>query len=150
MELANIIVAAVAAVLSLVSIIFSVYTYSKALIHDRRQATLDAYLVLQDSALDKLNHIGIDELKEILKDPKSAVYKDVSGYVARIEHFCVGVNTGIYDRSTVYALAHGYLDIGIMNTRVELILDKKKAMAKKEYYENIRSVIQWMREKSKK
>ncbi len=149
MELANIIVAAVAAVLSLVSIIFSIYTYSKALIHDRKQATLDAYLLLQDSALDSLNHIGIAELKEILKEPRSSRYKDVSGYVARIEHFCVGVNTGIYDKQTVYALAHGYLDMGVMNTRLALILDRKKEMAGKEYYENIRAVIKWMKEKNK-
>ncbi len=149
MELANIIVAVVAAVLSLVSIIFSIYTYSKALIHDRKQATLDAYLLLQDSALDSLNHIGIAELKEILKEPRSSRYKDVSGYVARIEHFCVGVNTGIYDKQTVYALAHGYLDMGVMNTRIVLILDRKKEMAGKEYYENIRAVIKWMKEKNK-
>lgn len=148
MELANIIVAIVAAILSLVSIIFSAYTYFKALVHDRRQATLEAYNQLQDSVFDPLNQISINEIKEILKDPKSTRYKEISGYVARIENFCVGVNTEIYDKQIVYALAHGYLDYGIMKTRLDLILDTKKELAKKEYYENIRSVIKWMREKN--
>lgn len=148
MELANIIVAAVAAVLSLVSIVFSVYTYRKALVHDRKQATLDAYLLLQESAFDPLNHITPDEIKEIAQAPRSSRYKDVSGYIARIEHFCVGVNMGIYDRETVFALAHGYLDKAL-SSRLDPMLNRKAALSGKEYYENIKAVLRWMGEKEK-
>lgn len=148
MELANIIVAAVAAVLSLVSIVFSVYTYRKALVHDRKQATLDAYLLLQESAFDPLNHITPAEIQEIAEDPRSSRYKDVSGYIARIEHFCVGVNMGIYDRETVFALAHGYLDKAL-SSRLDPMLNRKAALSGKEYYENIKAVLRWMGEKEK-
>lgn len=148
MELANIIVAAAAAVLSLVSIVFSVYTYRKALVHDRKQATLDAYLLLQESAFDPLNHITPDEIKEIAQEPRSSRYKDVSGYIARIEHFCVGVNMGIYDRETVFALAHGYLDKAL-SSRLDPMLNRKAALSGKEYYENIKAVLKWMAEKEK-
>lgn len=146
MELANIIVAVVAAVLSLVSIVFSVYTYRKALVHDRKQATLDAFLVLQEQAFDPLNHITPAEMRDISEDPRSARYKDVSGYIARIEHFCVGVNMGIYDRETVYALAHGYLDMAL-SSRLDPILNRKSELSGQEYYENIKAVLSWMAQK---
>ena len=148
MELANIIVAAVAAIFSLGSLSFSVYTYRKALVHDRKQATLDAYLLLQEQAFDPLNHISTAEMAEIAKDPASQAYKDVSGYIARIEHFCVGVNKNIYDKETVYALAHGYLDKAL-KYRIDPILNKKFSRTGKEYYENIKEVLRWMAEKEK-
>ena len=148
MELANIIVAAVAAILSLGSLSFSVYTYRKALVHDRKQATLDAYLLLQEQAFDPLNHIMPSEIEEIVMDPRSARYKDLSGYVARIEHFCVGVNRDIYDRDTVYALAHGYIDKAL-TSRLDPILNRKAALSGQEYYENIKEVLRWMAEKEK-
>ena len=149
MDLANIIVAVVAAVLSLGSLGFSVYTYRKALLHDRKRDTLDAYLLLQEQAFDPLNRIAPGQMKEIVQNPASQEYKDVSGYIARIEHFCVGVNKKIYDRETVYALAHGYLDKAL-KYRLTPILDKKKSMTGQEYYENIQEVLRWMREREKK
>ena len=148
MEIANIIVAAVAAVLSLGSLAFSVYTYRKALVHDRKQATLDAFLLLQEQAFDPLNQISPAEMEEIAEDPRSPRYKEVSGYIARIEHFCVGVNHEIYDRETVYALAHGYLDKAL-KYRLDPILNKKRSMTGQEYYENIKEVLRWMGEKEK-
>ena len=148
MELANIIVAAAAAILSLGSLAFSVYTYRRALVHDRKQATLDAFLALQEQAFDPLNHITPAEMAEIAQKPASQEYKDVSGYIARIEHFCVGVNMGIYDKETVYALAHGYLDKALKR-RLDPILNKKRGMTGQEYYENIQEVLRWMGEKEK-
>lgn len=125
------------------------YTYQKALVHDRKRDTLDAYLLLQEQAFDPLNHITPGEMKEIAQDPTSQEYKNVSGYMARVEHFCVGVNRDIYDRETVYALAHGYLDKAL-KYRLAPILDKKKTMTGQEYYENIKEVLRWMAEREKK
>lgn len=145
MELANIIVAAAAAILSLGSLTFSIYTYRRALVHDRKQATLDAFLTLQEQAFDPLNRITPAEMEEIAQKPASQEYKDVSGYIARVEHFCVGVNMGIYDKETVYALAHGYLDKALKK-RMDPILNKKRGMTGQEYYENIKEVLCWMAE----
>lgn len=146
MELANIIVAAAAACLSLGSLAFSVFTYRRALVHDRKQATLDAFLALQEQAFDPLNHITPAEMEELAQKPASQEYRDVSGYIARIEHFCVGVNMGIYDRETVYALAHGYLDKALKK-RLDPVLNKKRGITGKEYYENIKEVLRWMGER---
>ena len=87
-------------------------------------------------------------MKEIAQDPASQAYRDVSGYLARIEHFCVGVNKDIYDRETVYALAHGYLDKAL-KYRLAPILEKKKTRTGQEYYDNYMEVLSWMREREK-
>lgn len=134
--------------LSIIATVFSVVTYRNSIIHDRRQATLDAYNQLQEQALDHLNHYMPSETVEIAKNPRSEEYKKVSSYVARVEHFCVGVNQKIYDSETVYALAKDYLD-GVIRARIEPIIDRKNKFGSNNYYENIHRVYDWM-EKHKK
>lgn len=128
--------------------IFAWGTYRKGLKHDRKQDTLDAYNQLQEQALDKLYLIDIAEMKEIAKNSRAERYKVISTYIARIEHFCVGVNADIYDRETVYNLAHGFLDGTIMK-RIEPIINRKNFDGK-EYYDDTKKVIAWMNEETKK
>ncbi|MDO4425969.1 MAG: hypothetical protein Q4D17_09420 [Planctomycetia bacterium] len=54
----------------------------------------------------------------------------------------------IYDRETVYQLAHGYLDSNTILSRIEPIIDKKQRNAEKDYYENIHKVLAWMQTES--
>ena len=135
---------------SVIAAVFSLITYRKSIVHDRQQATLDAYNQLQEQALDHLNLYRPSNIKEIVKDRRSEEYKKLSAYVARIEHFCVGVNQNIYDRRTVYALAHGYLDGQVLKRRMEPIIDKKQLGASEDYYENIHAVLSWMEKESQK
>ena len=128
--------------------IFAWGTYRKGLKHDRKQDTLDAYNQLQEQALDQLYLLDINEIKEIAKNPKNEKYKQISTYIARIEHFCVGVNDDIYDKETVYNLAHGFLDGTIMK-RIEPIINRKNFDGK-EYYDNTKKVIAWMNKETKK
>ena len=93
----------IAIVLSVISGGFSLYSFVWTARRDRKQATLDAYNQLQEQAFDKLNTYTPAAIREIAKDSTSEEYKTVSGYIARIEHFCVGVDQNIYDRRTVYA-----------------------------------------------
>ena len=133
---------------SLVAAAFSWITYRKSIVHDRQQATLDAYNQLQEQALDHLNYYVPTRVAEIAKDPRSEEYKKISAYIARIEHFCVGVNQKIYDRKTVYELAHGYFD-GAVRDRIEPIIERKNQSGI-DYYSNIHSVYGWMEEETQK
>lgn len=133
---------------SIIAAGFACGTYYKGLRHDKKQDTLNAYNQLQEQALDKLYLIDIDEMKEIAKNPRNERYKEISTYIARIEHFCVGVNLEIYDRKTVYNLAHGFLD-GTILKRIEPIINRKNFDGK-EYYDNTKKVIAWMKEETKK
>ena len=87
-------------------------------------------------------------IKEIVKDRRSEEYKKLSAYVARIEHFCVGVNQKIYDRKTVYELAHGYFDGGL-KVRIEPVIDGKNRFGE-DYYANIHAVYACMEKETAK
>lgn len=69
--------------------------------------------------------------------------------MARIEHFCVGLNQKIYDFDTVYELAHGYFD-GSLKIRIKPILDKKQKNTAHDYYANIHGVLAKMEQETKK
>ena len=136
------ILSVIAIVLSVISGGFALYTFFWTANRDRKQATLDAYNQLQEQALDHLNYYRPTEIIEIAKNPRSEEYKKLSAYIARIEHFCVGVTQNIYDRKTVYELAHGYFD-GAVRDRIDPIIEKKNQNGT-DYYENIHSVYDWM------
>lgn len=133
---------------SVIAAVFSLITYRKSIVHDRQQATLEAYNQLQEQALDHLNYYVPTQVAEIAKDPRSDEYKKISAYIARIEHFCVGVNQKIYDQKTVYELAHGYLDGGIKK-RIEPIIERKNRFGH-DYYANIHKVYAWMEQETEK
>ena len=146
----SLIIAIVSAVLAIASAGFSCFTYFRNVVHDRRRDTLDAYNTLQNEAFDKLNLMKPANIREIAENPRSDTYKTVSGYIARIEHFCAGVNLGIYDRKTVYTLAHGYLDGNMILSRINPIIEKKHRNAEKDCYENIHKVLAWMQKENEK
>lgn len=138
----------IAILISVISGGFALYTFFWTAARDRKQATLDAYNQLQEQALDHLNCYMPAAIKEIAKDRRSEEYKKLSAYVARIEHFCVGVNQKIYDRKTVYELAHGYFDGGL-KIRIEPIIERKNQFDH-DYYANIHKVYAWMEKETKK
>ena len=138
----------IAIVISVISGGFALYTFFWTAARDRQQATLDAYNQLQEQALDYLNLYRPSNIKEIVKDRRSEEYKRLSAYVARIEHFCVGVNQKIYDQKTVYELADGYFDGGL-KVRIEPIIERKNQFDH-DYYANIHKVYAWMEKETEK
>ena len=140
----------VALVIAALSIAFSFYTFFWTARRDRKQATLEAYNDLQGQVFDKLNLYKPSEIAEIAKNNRSPQYKDISGYIARVEHFCVGVNTHIYDFNTLYELAHGYFDSDTLKKRIEPIVNRKLSHTEHDYYKNIHRVWQRMDERTRK
>lgn len=134
---------------SLAAAAFSVFTYWSNIIHDRKQATLEAYNLLQEQALDQLYVYMPKQLKEIVKNRRSEEYKLLSSYVARVEHFAVGINQKIYDLNTVYELSHGFLDGGI-RTRIEILIGRKDENFDEEFYQNIKVLYEKMDKKTTK
>ena len=133
--------------IALASAGFSIFTFFWTARRDRKRATLDAYNILQNEVFDKLNLYMPKEIEEIAAHPRSEEYKIISGYIARIEHFCVGVTSGIYDKNTVYKLAHGYFDSSVVLDRIMPIINRKQRGADEEYYANITEVVNWMKNK---
>jgi hypothetical protein len=142
----------IAIVLSIASGGFSLFTFIWTACRDRNQATLEAFNRLQGEVFDKLNTYKPAEIREICNDRQSERYKAISGLLARIEHFCVGLNRGIYDKRTFYALAHGYFDGYQIRSRIEPIIESKNSSknSKEQFYGDTLSVLNWMEKETEK
>lgn len=121
-----------------------------AWIRQKKQNTLEAYNCLQTEVFDELNKYKPKEIKQICEYTQDSEYKKISGYLARIERFCVGINQDIYDINTFYQVAHGYFDEGTMHNRLIPILEVKGIDASEDYFSNIHEVWRKMGEISGK
>ena len=132
---------AVTLFISIISLCFSLFTWYRALIHDRKKDTLDAFNVLQQQALDPLQSYTRARIREIAEDSRSEEYRIVSTYLARIEHFCVGVEQKVYDQRTVWELSEGFLNRGVYEKLKPIIEHKNQ---QKNYYRNFLAVVEKM------
>ena len=142
----------IAIAISVISGGFTLYTFYWTAARDRKQATLEAYNRLQAEVFDPINTYSPEEIEEICEDTKSMEYKILSGYLARIEHFCVGVNNKIYDDKVFYSLAHGYFDGHQLRKRIAPLLEAKNTsnFSKELFYVNLYSIWNWMDKKVEK
>lgn len=123
-----------ALVLSVISGIYTITVHYFELRRARRQATLDAFNLLQNQVLDHLNHYRKSDIIRIAEEPRSDEYKKVSALLARCAHFAVGVNEGIYDKETVQRLAGCYF-VGIYSKMEPLIEKKREINQTERHYE---------------
>ena len=138
-------------VLAVASFVFSLITHIRAVRYDRKKATLEAFNILQEQVFDQINRYSPKEIIEYAKHPTDQQYKILSGYLARIEHFCVGVVNDIYDKKTIYELAHGYLDGKVLWCRLTPIMEaKNNDFQTEDYFENIHKVMIWMEREAQK
>lgn len=124
-----------ALVVSCISVGMSALIYYLGFRRTQKQATLDAFNVLQAQVFDKLNAYRKADIIEISKDVHSTQYKEVSGLLARCAHFAVGVNSGIYSKTIVRRLAGRYLIY--LYDKLEPLIQKKRQVntLERHYYE---------------
>ena len=134
---------------SAATLVFGVITYYRDSKRNAKKDTLEAYQLLQETTLSKINLWLPSEIRKATEDKKSDAYKELSGYLAEIERFCVGINVGIYDFNTFYELAHGYFDSdkGLLKPRLMPLLEVKLENAKEDYFVNLHKVWKRMERK---
>ena len=138
-------------VLAVASFVFSLITHIHAVRYDRKKATIEAFNILQKQVFDQINQYSPKEIIEYAKHSTDQQYKILSGYLARIEHFCVGVENNIYDKKTVYELAHGYLDGKALWSRLSPMMEAKNYdFQKEDYFENIHKIMKWMEKETER
>ena len=152
MDYISITASVVSIAIAFLSVGISIFTYRQTMRRDRKQATLEAYNRLQSEVFDALNTYSPAEIESICEDKRSEEYKILSGYLARIEHFCVGINEKIYDWDVFYAMAHGYFDGYILRKRIEPIIDSKHTGTGGDelFYTDTQTVLKKMSKKPKK
>ncbi len=135
------------AITSIICGLFAIYTYYKDRKRNKKKDTLDAYNDLQNKSLNMINKWKPSEIKEVIHNKQSNEFKELSGYLADIERFCVGLNVGIYDLETFYEIAHGYFesDRGLLPPRILPLIEEKNKNSDGEYYNNIQLVMNRMK-----
>ena len=131
-------------VVSIISVGVSIAIYCYGIRREKKQATLDAFNILQTQVLDRLNCYRKYDIDEIAEDIHSPDYQDISGLLARCAHFAVGVNSGIYDFETVRRLAGRY--IIHLYDKLEPLIEKKRALKHSErHYQEFESFVNKLR-----
>ena len=151
-----------AMLISLVSVVVSVAIYILGINRDRKQATLDAFNVLQEQVFDKLNQYTMAEINEVCEgwqnrtrkkdktqeeleheDYCISQYRLLSGYLARIEHFALGVNTGIYDAKIAERAGTAYLRM-LYRQKLKPLFQIKNESGRSgmEYYAEFRKLVE--------
>lgn len=161
----ELVISIIAIIISFVSILVSVVIYRKGVEREQRQATLDAFNILQEQVFDNLNQYTFAEIKDICSNWKKAIednrnkkvlteeekeqqekylseYRKLSGYLARIEHFALGVNTDIYDTEIAERAATSYLVMLYRGKLKPLIEVKHSGKSDTEYYAEFRKLVE--------
>lgn len=161
----ELVISIIAIIISFVSILVSVVIYRKGVEREQRQATLDAFNILQEQVFDNLNQYTFAEIKDICSNWKKAIednrnkkvlteeekeqqekclseYRKLSGYLARIEHFALGVNTDIYDTEIAERAATSYFVMLYRGKLKPLIEVKHSGKSDTEYYAEFRKLVE--------
>lgn len=166
----ELLISTIAIIIALFSIIVSAAIYYKGVQREMKQATLDAFNVLQEQVFDKLNQYTFVEIREICNNWQQAIeekrkkmkiddgelnekekqkrkhyfseYRVLSGYLARIEHFALGVNTRIYDAKIAERAATSYLVMLYRGKLKPLIEVKHSGDGDVEYYAEFRKLVE--------
>ena len=124
-----------------ISFLHSFFVYSQTVKHDKKQATLDAFNILQEQVLDKINLYSNSKIKEIAEDARSKEYKELTILMARIEHFSVGVNTEIYDLKIVKRLAGKHFCM-LYDKLLPMIEKKRKINKTDKHYDEFEKLVE--------
>lgn len=143
MEIWSLGIALFSAAISGISIWVSIDTYKKTVEHDKKQDTIEAFNRLQNEVLDKIV-LTKKEARNIAAVVGSDEYKTLSKYLARIEHFCVGVNAEIYDIDVLKRLAGKYF-IGIFEKLSPLIEKKREINKTDKHYDEFERTVESLR-----
>ena len=157
------IISVIAIVVSIISVAISIMFYISGVQRETKQSTLEAFNILQEQVFDNLNNYTFAEIKEICatfqnitsRGREIAVsetekeneiyhlgeYRKLSGYLARIEHFALGVNTGIYDSKIAERAGTAYLSM-LYTGKLKPLIELKHIRANGvEYYAEFRVLV---------
>lgn len=94
-----------ALVISILAFVLSLCQYFRDSSRERKEATLNAYNELQDDVFSHLNKYGMPLPEfEYLGDD----WQKMTVYLAKLERFSVGINTGIYSLNVLNRLGGEY------------------------------------------
>ena len=151
-EMISKLIGAAAALIAVITGVFGVCTYFRDSRRKLHVETMEAYKRLQNEVFDKLNDWKNDcQVAQAIDEPGTFGHTELNNALARIEHFCVGMNRGVYDFETFYQMSHGYFD-NRLQVLLRPLLEKKGRGhgAAEDYYNNLHKVWARMEKRSKR
>ena len=94
-----------ALVISAMAFVLSLWQFFRSSLREKNESTLNAYNELQNEVFSNLNSykLSISEVKYLGED-----WEKITIYLAKIERFSVGINTGIYSLNILNHLGGAY------------------------------------------
>ena len=136
-----------ALILSIAAILLSIYQWWRDNSRQKKESTISAYYNLQNDVFNELNRM-IDayngNMRSITQETED--WKKVTTYLSKIEHFSVGVNTGVYSLEILNRMAGGYF-IHIYEI-LEPVIQKKRAYnnSNGKHYDEFQATVNGLRE----
>ena len=144
--------AAVSAIVAAVQLSKTRKAEEQRLSREKKKDTIDAFSKIQEEVLDKLASDSNQNVKLIVENfnqPKcKEAYDDYRVLIARLEHFSVAVNSGIYDFDVLDRL--GGEHIAFLYKKVKPVIDKANSFSHdKKYYCEFTELAEKLNEKHK-
>lgn len=141
MEIATFVLSIISILLAFGSAIFSWRVHKQTVIHDKKQATLDAINILQVQVFDELYDYTNSEIVAISQNNRSEEYKRITKLMARIEHFSVGVNSDIYSINITKRLAGRHF-CAIYDKVLPMIKKKRETFKNDKHYNEFEKLVE--------
>ena len=131
----------IAIIISIIALIFSCLQFFSEKERSRKEATINALIQLQHDVFDQTNYFQADITQLIQKH--SAIeanvidesWEYISDCMARIEQFCVGINTKIYSLEILDRMAGSYFIKEYNRLRPIIVYKRERANTDKRYIE---------------
>lgn len=179
----EVLISIIAVLVSFATFLFTVLVTYRGEQREKKQATLDALNVLQEQVFDNLNQYTFRKIRNNAVQWQSSIkeknafinnkegtaeefwntyheydsivdeYRKLSGYLARIEHFALGVNTGIYDAEVTERAATTYF-VMLYKKMMPILLVKNngtltESKAKNEYHTEFSTLVKRLQKMEK-
>ena len=124
----------------LISITLALCIYIRDTRRKAKQDTIEAYNVLQNDVLSKINRLTPSEVRKHSKNSRSEEYKQITEYLMAVECFCIGLDKNIYDFNVFYDLTKDYFNdkTGSIRPTLEPMMEEKIKQHGKNYYPTLK------------
>lgn len=131
----------IALIVSVLALGLSILQFFKESSRQKKEATLNAYNVLQNEVFSELKKYDLGNIKK-----GDDGWDDITICLAKIENFAVGINTGIYSLNILNSLGGGFF-INQYEKLLPIISKKREEDKKTKHYNEFETVVNDLRTK---
>jgi len=132
-----------ALIISILAFLLSFIQFMRDTSREKKEATLNAFYVLQNEAFDPLNELLVDKQVDVSAIALgSNEWRNITTALVKIEQFSVGINTNIYSIEILNRVAGAYF-IRLFE-RLKPVIEKKRAqnISKGKHYNEFQQAVE--------